>query len=88
VKIYVAAVEALRKKERQDETEFTTQIDGFLSLIPPPLNAHVLFCSFFLKFHPIYDQTQGYGALRITLFNTCHIFLMFFLWSSLKNPYG
>jgi electron transfer flavoprotein alpha/beta subunit len=31
VKIYVAAVEALRKKERQDETQFTTKIDGFLS---------------------------------------------------------
>jgi hypothetical protein len=28
VKIYVAAVEALRKKERQDETEFTTKIGG------------------------------------------------------------
>ncbi len=37
VKIYVAAVEALRKKERQDETtQFTTKIDGFLSFIPPP----------------------------------------------------
>ncbi len=34
VKIYVAAVEALRKKERQDETEFTTKNDGFLSFIP------------------------------------------------------
>ncbi len=30
VKIYVAAV----KKERQDETQFTTKIDGFLSFIP------------------------------------------------------
>jgi len=31
VKIYVAAaaVEALRKKERQDETQVTTKIDGF-----------------------------------------------------------
>jgi hypothetical protein len=29
VKIYVAAVEALRKKERPDETQFTTKIDGF-----------------------------------------------------------
>jgi hypothetical protein len=29
VKIYVAAVEALRQKERQDETQFTTKIDGF-----------------------------------------------------------
>jgi hypothetical protein len=26
VKIYVAAVEALRKKETQDETQFTTKI--------------------------------------------------------------
>jgi hypothetical protein len=36
VKIYVAAaaVEALRKKERQDETQFTTKIDAFLSFIP------------------------------------------------------
>jgi len=37
VKIYVAAVEALRKKERQeDETQFTTKIDGFLSFNLPP----------------------------------------------------
>jgi hypothetical protein len=34
VKIYVAAVEALRKKERQDETQFTTKIHGFLSFNP------------------------------------------------------
>jgi hypothetical protein len=27
VKIYVAAVEALRKKERHDETQFTTKIE-------------------------------------------------------------
>jgi hypothetical protein len=35
VKIYAAAVEALRKKERQDETQFPTKIDGFLSFITP-----------------------------------------------------
>jgi hypothetical protein len=39
VKIYVATMEALEavgKKERQDETQFTTKIDGFfLSFIPP-----------------------------------------------------
>jgi hypothetical protein len=35
VKIYVVAVEGLRKKERQDETQFITKIDGFLSFIPP-----------------------------------------------------
>jgi hypothetical protein len=34
-KIYVAQEEALRKKERQDETQFTTKIDGFLSFNPP-----------------------------------------------------
>jgi hypothetical protein len=33
VKIYVAAVvEALRKKERHDETQFTTKIGGKVSL--------------------------------------------------------
>jgi len=40
VKIYVAAVEALRKKERQDESQSNTKIDGFLSF-SPPLNANV-----------------------------------------------
>jgi hypothetical protein len=34
VKIYVAAVEALRKKETQDETQFTTIIGGKISLDP------------------------------------------------------
>jgi hypothetical protein len=29
VRVYVAAVEALKKKERQDETQFTIKIDGF-----------------------------------------------------------
>jgi hypothetical protein len=32
VKIYVAAVEALRKKERQDGTQFTAKIGGKFSL--------------------------------------------------------
>jgi hypothetical protein len=36
----------LMKKERQDETQFTTKIDGFLRFSPPslPLNANVLIC--------------------------------------------
>jgi hypothetical protein len=34
VKIYVAAVEALRKKERGDETQFTTKVGGETSLGP------------------------------------------------------
>jgi hypothetical protein len=34
VKIYLIAVEALKKKERQDETEFTTKTGGKFSLGP------------------------------------------------------
>jgi hypothetical protein len=34
VKIYVAAVQGLRKKEAQDETQFTTKIGGKTSLGP------------------------------------------------------
>jgi hypothetical protein len=34
VKIYVAAVEVPRKKERGDETQFTTKIGGKTSLRP------------------------------------------------------
>jgi hypothetical protein len=41
-KIYVRAVEALGKKERQDATQFTTKIGGKTSLGPS------LFC--FVKF--------------------------------------
>jgi len=48
VKIYVAAVEALRKKERQGETQETIKIDSFLSFAPPK-NANVLFCRLFLN---------------------------------------
>jgi hypothetical protein len=43
MKIYVAAVEALRKKERQDETQFTTKIGGKTSLGPSYFR--------FVKFH-------------------------------------
>jgi hypothetical protein len=77
VKIYVAVVEALGKGDRQDETQFTTKIDNFLSFIPQ-LNANVLFfLQVFFEFHAMYDQTttQGSGAcvfltLRITLLCT------------------
>jgi hypothetical protein len=34
VKICVAPVEALRRKEREDETQFSTKIDGKTSLGP------------------------------------------------------
>jgi hypothetical protein len=59
----VQAVGALRKKERQDETQFTTKIDCFLSFIAP-LNANVLFCRFKKKNLSLCnDQTQGFGAV-------------------------
>ncbi len=59
MKIYVAAVEALRKNERQDEIQFTTKIDdGSL------LNATVLFCaSFVFESYP-----QGSGAVFFLLY--------------------
>jgi hypothetical protein len=64
VKIYVAAAEALRKKERQDETQFTTKIDSFLSFTPP-LNANVLFCRFVLN---LTLCMQGSGAMFFLLY--------------------
>jgi hypothetical protein len=69
VKIYIAAVEALRKKEIQDEAQFTTKIDCFLSLTPPlpTLNADYTFLQVFLKSHLVYDQTQGSGCVFLTL---------------------
>jgi hypothetical protein len=72
MKIYVAAVEALRKKERQNETQFTIKFDGFLSFIPRLMLMLMYFFARFFESHPVYDQTQGSGAvffftLRITL---------------------
>ncbi len=46
VKIYVAAVEALKKKERQSETQDSSKLMVFW-VSSPPLNANVLFCRFF-----------------------------------------
>jgi hypothetical protein len=34
VKVYVAAVEALRKRERHDEIQFTTKTDDYMSFTP------------------------------------------------------
>jgi hypothetical protein len=41
MKIYAATVEALKKKETQGETHFTTKTE-----VAPPLNANVFFFSF------------------------------------------
>jgi hypothetical protein len=55
--MYVAAVEALRKKERQDETKFTTKIDYFLSFIPCWMLMYFFWQVLFES------QTQGSGAV-------------------------
>jgi hypothetical protein len=46
MKIYVAIMKAFKKKEKHDETQFTTKVDG-LKKNHPLLNANVLFCKFF-----------------------------------------
>ncbi len=45
-------MDALKKKERQDETQFTTKTE-----VHPPLNANV-FCT-------IQDQTQGSSVVSL-----------------------
>jgi hypothetical protein len=57
VKIYAAIVEALKKKERQGETRFTTKTEV-------PLNINVFY---FFESHPIYDQTHGSSVIFLTL---------------------
>jgi hypothetical protein len=44
VKIYVAAVQALRQKETKDETQFTTKIDGKKLVWVPVIS----FCKIFI----------------------------------------
>jgi hypothetical protein len=54
VKIYVAIVEML--KERQDETQFITKFDGFMSFTP-------CWLLIFFESRSMYDQIQGFGAM-------------------------
>jgi len=73
VKIYVAAVEALRKKERQGETQETMKIDSFLGFAP-----HWMLMYFFARFFwisPCVWPNSGYApclflTLRISLLAT------------------
>jgi hypothetical protein len=59
VKIYVAAVEALRKKERHGETQEPSKLMVFW-VSPPTLNANVLWCRFFFKISPCVWPNSGY----------------------------
>jgi hypothetical protein len=54
-------MEALRKKERQDETQFPTKIDGFLSFIPHWM---LIYCfAGFLKISPCVWPNLGFFLL-------------------------
>jgi hypothetical protein len=61
VKIYVIAVEALRKQRKRGWNSETIKIDGFLSFTPPWMLMY--FVAVFFESHPLYDQTQGTGAV-------------------------
>jgi len=69
VKIYVAAVEALRKKKRQDETEFSTNIDGFLIFIPRWVLIY-FFANFILISHCVWPNLGFWCCLFLTLWIT------------------
>jgi hypothetical protein len=62
VEIYIGAVEALRTNETQDETQFTTKIDGFVSFIPT-LNVNGLFCK--LQVQVFFSLTLCMTKLRV-----------------------
>jgi hypothetical protein len=59
VKIYVAAVEALRRNERQDETQVTTKIDGETNSGLMPYYGYVV------KIMALLRDTQVIGKLRV-----------------------
>jgi hypothetical protein len=80
VKISVAAVEALRKRERQDETQFTTKIDCVLSFTPSPLMLMYPFCKFFL-----FESYPMMTKLRVWVL--CLQMTMIFLFLRKKNQY-
>jgi hypothetical protein len=80
VKMYVAAVGALRKKERQDETQFTNKIDGFLSFIPCWMLMYC-FAGFF------FNLTLCMTKLRVLVLWFCYLTdnRSIFIWGFLKN---
>jgi hypothetical protein len=61
VKIYVAAEEALRKKERGDETQFTTKIGGKTSLGPSYFIREISFLV--TRLMPYYVETGHFYPL-------------------------
>jgi hypothetical protein len=61
VKIHVAAVEALRKKERADETQFTTKVGGKTSLGPQVFRSQLrVWCTIMLKLALLAPQSPDF----------------------------
>jgi hypothetical protein len=74
VKIYVATVEPLRKKERRGETQEPSKLMVFW-VSPPPLNANILYCRLFFESHRVYDQTQGTGVVFSWIYGYLYCFI-------------
>ncbi len=78
VKIYVAAVEVLRKKEIQDETEFTTKIDGKTSLG----TSYFPFVKLSLPLMACYAETGHSRPLNAGLYGYNSVYLWIFCLTS------
>jgi len=61
-----SAVEALKKKDRQNETQFTTKVDGFLSFTPPWMVMY--FFAGFFSISPHVWPSQGSHAVFSLLY--------------------
>jgi len=80
--IYTATEETLRKEERQDETQFTTKIDGFLSFISSCMLMYFFVGFFFLWISSCVWPNSGFW---------CCVFLTLWItlltsWNSLCWP--
>jgi hypothetical protein len=77
VKIYVTVVEALRKKERQGETQKIILMNDFLSFTTPPpaLNANVLFCTIF-SIVPCLWPNSGYWCCPVRTLRISPLFML------------
>jgi hypothetical protein len=74
MKIYVAAVEALRERERRWNSVYHQNLMVFWAL--PYWMLIYFFVVFFLSITPIYDQTQGCGAVFSFTFGDNSIVLL------------
>ncbi len=70
-------MEAFGKNEKQGETQFIMEIDGFLNFPLAPLNVNIYFLRVFFEFHPVYDQTQCFDAINFYFINNFIISLLY-----------